>query len=360
MNRVPGTKNKQNSKKSQHQTKGSEFVLVDNLQCQKLAESIKRFEFSFDKFDDPLLYPNAEVEPSRVALFFFFIVAIDHRTHPKGTTFKGRVNGKELTGAELMYALAMKRFNEDATFFTAERMSRISSDEIAELFRATDPEIVDIAGPEERATILRNCGTELLQSFDGSVLNLIAKSNGFLVHGGSGFLELLKRFIAYQDPISKKSFLLSKFLERRHLIKIKDPENLHAPVDNILQRLALRTGIVVLANQVLENKIRSGEPVDLVEEETIRHTTMSAFDEVAQGNSLNAAYLDDLLWEFGRVHCQVPIPICDDLPSIEKQRPYRIIKSGPIGECPFGPGCRSYCNADRWNLKEPNFKTIFY
>lgn len=340
--------------------KGFPLTMIDPLQCQKLAESIKRFDFNFDGFDDPLLYPNAEVDSSRVALFFFFIVAIDHRTHLQGKTYRGRVGGVELTGAELMYALAMRRFDEDANFFTAERMSRILPDEIANLFRVTEPEIVDIAGADERATILRDCGLKLLRDFDGSVLNMVTKSEGFLLHDRSGFLELLKRFYAYQDPLSKKSFLLVKFLERRHILQLRDPKNLHTPVDNILQRLALRTGIVTLVSKILDNKIRNDDQVDLREEEAIRHATMLAFDEVAGGACLSAAYLDDLLWEFGRVHCRVPVPICDTLPSTESHRPYRIIKSGPIGECPFGPGCQGYCDAARWKLKEPNFKTYFY
>jgi hypothetical protein len=127
---MPYNSHIENGKKSnnpQSQTGGLELVLVDRFQCQKLAESIKRFEFNFDRFDDPLLYPNAESDSSRVALFFFFIVAIDHRTHPKGKIYKGRIDGTELTGAELMYALAMRRFSEDASFFTAERSDKFSA-----------------------------------------------------------------------------------------------------------------------------------------------------------------------------------------------------------------------------------------
>jgi hypothetical protein len=337
------------------------ITTIDHLQCRKFAESIKRFDFSFDRFDDPLLYPDAETDLSEVALFFFFIVAIDHRTHPDGKIYSGRVDGVELTGAELMYALAMKQFDKDHSSFTADQMSTISPEEIASLFRVTEPEIIDIAGAKERAILLNDCGRKLQRDFGGSVLKMVSKSGGFLLRSdGNGFLQLLKRFSAYQDTMSKKSFLLIKFLERRHVLSLKDPENLHVPVDNILQRLSLRTGIVRLMKRDLENKIRNDNQVNSKEEKAIRHATMLAFDEVARTASLSAAYMDDLLWEFGRVHCRVPIPFCDSLPEPESQRPYRIIKSGPIGECPFGPGCQGYCDKVRWQLKEPNFKTFFY
>ena len=127
---IPYDSHIQNGKKlnnPQSQTGGLELVLVDHFQCQKLAESIKRFEFNFDRFDDPLLYPNAGSDPSSRVALFFFIVAIDHRAQPKGKIYKGRIDGTEFTGAELMYALAMRRFSEDASFFTAERSDKFSA-----------------------------------------------------------------------------------------------------------------------------------------------------------------------------------------------------------------------------------------
>jgi len=344
-----------------HQTGGPAFAEIDPLQARRLAESIARFGFDFDRFDDPLLYPGVGVDPSRAALFFFFIVAIDHRTHPQGKTYGGKVGGVGLTGSELMYALAKRRFDEDPAFFSPERMSRISTQEVADLFRVPKPEIMDIAGAEERASLLRDCAIRLRQVFQGSALNLISASGGYLLRGdGNGLLQLLKMFDAYSDSLSKKSFLLVKFLERRHLLSLKDPQNLHVPVDSILQRLALRTGIVKLTDENLDRKIRGDEQVTPSEEEAIRKATMSAFDEVAKASSLTAAYLDDILWEFGRLHCRLADPLCDRLPTPEMRRAYRIINSGPIGECPFGPGCEAYRDSVKWNLKEPSFKTSFY
>lgn len=337
------------------------LAAVDPLQAQRFAESIKRFRFGFDRFDDPLLYPGAKVAPSRTALFFFFIVAIDHRTSFNGKLYRGTVNGIELTGAELMYALAVRRFEKDGSFFSAEKMSRVTREEITNLFRVTEPEPIDIIGAEERAALLRDCGSKLLRYYGGSAQKMTSISRGYLTHpDGTGFLQLLERFDAYKDPLRKKPFLLVKFMERRNLLHLKDPENLHVPVDNVLQRLALRTGIVKLTSRDLENKIRSGSQVGPVEEESIRRATMAAFDEVSKKSSLSAAYLDDILWEFGRVHCSVFVPLCDRLPELESRRPYRIIKSGPVGQCPFGRGCKSYRDAAGWRLKEPNFETTFY
>src|SRR5207245_2387910 len=152
---------------------------------------------------------------------------------------------------------------------------------------------------------------KLMNGFGGSILNLISASRRRLVReDGRGFLQLLKLFEAYKDPLNKKSFLLAKFLERRRFLVVRDPENLHVPLDNILLRLALRTGIVRLTRRELEQKIQSGVEVAKEEELTLRALTIRAYDKICSRLGMNATYLDDILWEFGRIHCRVPIPIC--------------------------------------------------
>jgi len=336
-------------------------LLIDIAQINGFAESIKRFDWVFDTFEDPLLYPDRKTDLTLSANFFFFLVAIDHRTHPDEGTYEGIVNGTKLTGAELMYALAKRRLREDQAFFSPKSLCKVSVDEIINLFRVTEPRPMRIAGPEERTVLLRDCAEKLQSNFAGSILNAVSQSGGWLCReDGQGFLQQLKQFKAYEDPMNKKSFLLVKFLERRHFINIRDPGNLHVPVDNILLRLALRTGIVKLIDYDLDRKIRSNEAVSQEQERMLRQSTLEAFNKVALSINMNATYLDDILWEFGRAHCQVPKPFCSTLPGISYRRPYRMIRSGPIGECPFSQGCAGYERPEAWELKEPNFKTIYY
>jgi hypothetical protein len=339
----------------------SDTLALDDLQIERFVRSIGRFEWAFDSFEDPLMYPGTMIEENLAANFFFFMVAIDHRTHPSGRTFKGIVKGTELTGAELLWALAKTRLDEDPMFFSPERLSTISVREIARLFSVAKPEPVEVEGPEERTALLRDCAARLSRNFAGSIMNVISSSEGWLIReDGKGFLQLLKQFDAYKDPLNKKSFLLVKFLERRHFIDVRDPGDLHVPVDNILLRLALRTGMVKLLNGSLDQKIRSGTEVTEEEHRMLRDSTLMAFDRVAGSLTMNATRLDDILWEFGRAHCQVPDAICNSLPSPPFQRCYRMIRSGPVGECPFGQGCAGYRKPEVWELKEPKFKTVFY
>lgn len=337
------------------------LLSVDEGQVSTLASSLRRFQFSFDRFDEPPLYPSSETEPALAANFFFFMVAIDHRIRRDSAQYSGIVDGIGLHGAELLWALGKRRLDLDPSFFSAKSMETIDRGRVLEAFTSPDSKSAKISGPEERASLLRDAGRVLQRRFDGSALKLVEASRGFLVAPqGNGLLEILKDFEAYRDPLSKKSFLLIKFLERRGWIHVLDPWHVHVPADNILQRLALRTGIVRVENPDLERKIRLGTPITSEEDNAVRSEVLLAFDHLGDKLPLAATHLDDILWEFGRAHCRIPTPSCDRIPDRTSERVRRLVVSGPVGECPFGHGCSAYLRPERWFLKEPAFDTLFY
>ena len=81
----------------------------------------------------------------------------------------------------------------------------------------------------------------------------------------------------------KKAFLLCKIWERRGWFEVSDPENWEVSSDNILMRLALRSGLV---------------PEGAVDQ--VREATRDAFKQVAEQAKISPPILDDLLWEKGR------------------------------------------------------------
>jgi hypothetical protein len=336
-------------------------LAVDDAQVARLADSLSRFDFTFDRFDEGLLYPPVTDDPGRVANYFFFVVAIDHRTQRESQKYSGLVDGVSLHGSELLWALAQRRYDSDPSFFTGESMAKVTAAEIADTFRVQSPYTVDIGGPGERAALLRDAGGTLARDFRGSSLDLVNRSNGFLVNfDETGLLQLLKRFEAYSDPVSKKSFLLVKFLERRGFLEIKDPVNVHVPVDNVLQRVALRTGIVRIVDSRLERRIRACEPITSREDIAIRRAVSSAFDVLSAALRMNPTKVDDIFWEFGRIHCTVQNPYCNATPADAAPRVNRLISGGPTNTCPFGQTCHGFRNPEVWALKEPVYETTFY
>jgi hypothetical protein len=128
----------------------------------------------------------------------------------------------------------------------------------------------------------RGLATGLQRDHGGKAQALLAAAGGRL-GGDRGLLALLAVYEAYSDPLQKKPFLFAKICERRGWLEVTDPEHWEVCADNVLMRLALRSGLV--------------EPGELAD---VRAATRDAFKQVAERSGVPAPVLDDLLWELGR------------------------------------------------------------
>jgi len=206
-----------------------------------------------------------------------FLCAIDHRT---GYREEHAVAGEgPFAGSALLWAVAIHAVRGDRGALTAARLEGITGAEVADLLRI-DAETV--ADPDRRAMLWRDLATGLKQDHGGEARALLAAADGRL-GGEGGLLALLARYEAYSDPLRKKSFLFAKICERRSWLQVRDPEVWEVCADNVLMRLALRSGLV--------------EPGELPD---VRAATRDAFKQVAERSGVAPPVLDDLLWELGR------------------------------------------------------------
>ena len=150
---------------------------------------------------------------------------------------------------------------------------------MAELFRAGTETVRD---PAKRARLWRDLASGLIRDHGGQAGGLIASAGGRL-GGEDGLVALLARYEAYADPLAKKAFLFAKIAERRGWLAVTDPQSWQVCADNVLMRLALRSGLV--------------EPGGV---EEVRAATREAFASVAAESGVAPPVLDDLLWERGR------------------------------------------------------------
>lgn len=263
-----------------------------------------------DDFTDSRYYPPRGASRETVASYFLVMVAMDHRLSRPGRPYEGYVDGEFYHGADLLYRLGAKRLEEDPDFFTAERLSRISVSDVIEWLtveykgrKVTPPD------PQIRAALLRDLGIKLQSLYDGSAYEIIATSRGYLRSGGIGFIERLKVFMAYQDPVEKKAFLLAKFLERRGVLNIVDTNNKEVPIDNHLTRIAIRTGMITLDEEMRE-AVAAGRPFTWEEDVMIRIAARIAYKEAARAGGIDPFIMDDFLWMFGRRCCTRESPVC--------------------------------------------------
>jgi hypothetical protein len=206
-----------------------------------------------------------------------FLAAIDHQT---GYTEPHEVDGEgPYEGSALLWALGLRAEGRAPGALTARSLLGVDPAAIAAVFRAGQDTLHD---PERRAKLWDNLATGLLKNYGGQAQALIDAS-GANLGGSTGLLFRLSEFDAFSDPLRKKAFLVAKIWERRGWLEVSDPENWEVSSDNVLMRLALRSGLV-----------EQGDT------DRVREATLRAFKEVAEGAKLSPPVLDDLLWEKGR------------------------------------------------------------
>ncbi len=206
-----------------------------------------------------------------------FLCAVDHRTGYRAAHRVEREGPFE--GSELMWAVARRAAERRPGLLTAAGLKEIGATEVADLFRVDGETVAD---PDRRAALWRDLADGLERDHGGEAGALLSAAAGHL-GGADGLLARLARYRAYADPLRKKAFLFAKICARRGWLEVDDPDRWEVCVDNVLMRLALRSGLV--------------EPGPLPE---VRASTLEAFKAVAAQAGLSPPVLDDLLWERGR------------------------------------------------------------
>jgi hypothetical protein len=206
-----------------------------------------------------------------------FLCAIDHKT---GYREEHIVAGEgPFAGSALLWSVAINAAAGDAGALTAARLVDVTGADVADLLQIDGETVTD---PDRRASLWRELATGLERDHGGEARALLAAADGRL-GGEGGVLALLARYEAYSDPLQKKPFLFAKICERRGWLEVRDPEAWEVCADNVLMRLALRSGLV--------------EPGELAD---VRAATRDAFKQVAERSGVPPPVLDDLLWELGR------------------------------------------------------------
>ena len=216
----------------------------------------------------------AEVPHADASLF---LCAIDHRT---GYRRGYLVGGKgPFAGSALLWALGLSAERRRPGLLSAAGLAEVGPDQVGEMFRIGG-ETVD--GAEVRARLWRDLAAGVREGYGGDAEALLSSAAGRL-GGAGGLLARLAEFEAYADPLQKKSLLFAKIAARRGWFEVADPESWEVCADNVLMRLALRSGLV--------------QPGPL---EAVRASSRAELKRVSGEAGIEPPLLDDLLWELGR------------------------------------------------------------
>ncbi len=338
-------------------------AIVSSPKCQQLGNLLNKFHLKTEDFLDPRFFPPTDADPEDVTRFFFFVTSIDHRTSPPGKSFEGLVDGEYFHGADLLWHLCLRKFKQKPWFFHPSKMAKISTKEIKDWLTVDQPKSVTIRKPAQRAALLRFSGKLLSRKYQNSVLALLKAARNQVVSemptSGPGLLDLLSEFKAYEDPVSKKSLLLIKFLLRRNLWKAKDLGRVQIPVDNHLLRIALRIGLVRVSG-TLANLLECRIPFTIEMDTRLRERISRAYSIVGIYAKRSVIELDDFFWHFGRQCCTFNTPVCVLGCTSKCYVAQNLLDIPCHGTCPLRSVCLAYNDDRQRALVEPKLETWYY
>ncbi|AFK51086.1 iron-sulfur cluster loop containing protein [Thermogladius calderae 1633] len=286
-----------------------DLVGIDRRAVERVGRVLKKHSINLPRLDlyDQRFYPPATADEESVARYFVVMVSMDHRLSRPGKPYEACLEDGCYHGADLLYRLGKLKFDEDPSFFDPGRLAEIKVEDVVKWLSvggATPPD------PEVRAMLLRDLGFKLTRLWDGLVTKLIRSAGGRLRGslGEQGFVDYMRVFKAFEDPVEKKTMLLAKFLAGRGLFNPVD--ELDVAVDNHLTRQAVRTGLVVVSGE-LWDKIKQGVEISRDEDVLLRLTVKLAYRHLSSTAGIRASTLDDFFWLHGRTVCLRDKPECE-------------------------------------------------
>jgi hypothetical protein len=246
-------------------------LIEGSRQSGTLARVVDRVSELAASYEPPTFEEVPRPDPA------LFLSAIDHRTGYRAAYLVGGKGPFE--GSALLWQLGLLADRRRSGLLSAATLADADDAMVEDVFRVGGE---TVAGAGERAAMWRDLALGLRRDYAGSTDALLAAADGRL-GGSGGLLVRLSGFEAFADPLQKKAFLFAKICARRGWLEVADPESWEVCADNVLMRLALRSGLVPQASR-----------------DEVRAATRAAFKRVAERAGIAPPLLDDLLWELGR------------------------------------------------------------
>jgi hypothetical protein len=339
---------------------GRPLVQINMEACRRLALSLKSKAIPVAKEDTDL----QDFSPEQVGNFYFCLVAICHQTSPRGKpTLEGTVNGDYKRGWDYLSAKLQAGARNNPKLLTPSKWARLTDEEFSELFR--DPELGDrLTEPSRRSALVRNLGQVMLSNGWGWIEELYRLSEARIVLGQPNLINLLAQFMAYRDPVRKKSYFFLSLMRNMGLWHYIDEEQLGPPVDYHEVRGHLRLGTVTINDESLRQKLLNSLPVTLAEDIAIRQAVHNAIMLLSELTELhNPIQLHYLFWNVFRSCCSRESPHCHKCPpacQLPERYMHLAIHSDGQRRCPFSAMCAGACDSLHAGYCEHIINTDYY
>jgi hypothetical protein len=154
----------------------------------------------------------------------------------------------------------------------------------------------------ERAFLINDLGNHLTELNCKYIRELFEQCDKTL-GGSDGFLNALKSFEAYSDPVRKKSLFFSSIAKSECKWNVKDQENLASPVDYHELRGHLRIGTLIINDSELSARVQSGLAITEKEDTELRQQAQKVNDRIGKETGCGSSAIHYLFWYVFRNCC---------------------------------------------------------
>lgn len=282
-------------------------------------------------------WPHGE---NSLANCYLAIIAMCHQTSPIGERqLHGTVNGRLLRGWDYLKERYLLAAVDDPSWATADHWSTLRPEILSMLYADADAGLT-LGRVNERTMLLNDIGRRFRDTGIEHIAQLF-HGCGRMLGGAGGFMERLTSFVAYADPVRKKSHFFASVAEKECRWHIADPESLLSPVDYHELRGHLRIGTLSFADKALQRKVTLGLVLTEAEDSAVRRAVQDANNQLALQLGVSSSALHYLLWNFFRHWCTRDDACCHSRPKGPLPPPYDVLFAGH-SECIFASICASY------------------
>lgn len=332
-------------------------ICVDRATCERLAKLLASRPIPPDEEDSAL--PG--FSRLQVGNYYLLLVAICHQTSPRGRPpLEGTVGGKLKRGWDYLSARLEGVAQVDQSWLAPQRWAHVNTTDVRALFH--DMTFGErLSDPERRAILIADLGRVMLARGWHWLEDLYQLCEGRVTTGQPNLLGLLAHFVAYSDPVYKKSLFLLSLMRNSGLWRYSDNDKLGPPVDYHEVRGHLRIGTVVVNDQGLRHKLMEGIPVTAEEDVAIRRAVYDAIMLLSELSGLqNPSQLHYLFWNVFRTHCTRESPRCFQEAPPLPERYQHLATFGESRRCPFSGVCASATDVPLQRYNEHVFETDYY
>jgi len=329
------------------------MIKINFEQVHHLGDTLKHLEMA-DDFNE-FMTPKIKASREEQLLSFFWPSVICHST--KGG-LKGRYDGKMYNGWDYLlrsFCAAAEHSPESISVAAMQNMDSKKLLGILSAFATEDK--ITLTDLERRAEMLAKCAGELTMLFNGSVSELLNRTDN-KVGGNNGAYALLETLSVFKDELKKKSTAFLMTVHFSGLWTVKDPENVFPMIDYHRMRVFCRTGCIEIGDENLVSDLIDKNLVAAEVESELRSLSFDICKYLIDYTGIELFDFDALIWAHARSCCRNK-PVCVSK-ELEDDSFYDYLKKDFGGNCEYCGWCKGFKDERYRSIWEPAVVTENY